>query len=160
MNSNSEELFSLFSRMVIEEYLMKKDMPETLDAFRREWVRPAEDVSFLTWYEVALKLQLPELISRGSDQISILENLVLALIQESSLKSRRQPEVVIKGLATMPRIQNIVASESFDFQENKKSGLNSPNTERKLAIKKALEEERDRTARPKSSDVSRRETAR
>ena len=96
-----------FSHMVIEEFLMNKNMTSTLAEFRREWDRPSDDVSIPSWYNVALKLQMPELVSfvgeNGNSQNSVLQNLVKALAQESSIRSRRPMELTTQGLVTMPR---------------------------------------------------------
>lgn len=56
-----------------------------------------QELSIISWYEVALKLHLPELINNGLKTASIIENIVGALIKESSLKSRRNPEITISG---------------------------------------------------------------
>ena len=57
----------------------------------------------MSWFEVALKLRLPELISQNSKDRSILENVVQALVRESSVRSRQTPEVILTGLAAMPK---------------------------------------------------------
>lgn len=56
-----------------------------------------------SWYEVALRLRLPELIEQNRKDDSVLGNLVAALIKESSVRNRRTAEVTISGLAVMPR---------------------------------------------------------
>lgn len=56
-----------------------------------------------SWYDVALKLRLPELIEQNRGEDSVLSNLVSALIKESSIRNRRAPEVTISGLAIMPK---------------------------------------------------------
>lgn len=52
---------------------------------------------------MALKLRLPELITQNSKDRSILENVVQALVRESSVRSRQPPEVILTGLAAMPK---------------------------------------------------------
>jgi hypothetical protein len=52
MNNVNDHLklsdLELFSLLAIEEFLMKKNVfPETLAAFRREWSRPPEVISYL-----------------------------------------------------------------------------------------------------------------
>lgn len=93
--------------MVIEEFLMNKNMSSTLREFRREWDRPSDDATIPSWYNVALKLQMPELVSfvgdNGTSQNSVLQNLVKALALESSIRSRRPMELTTLGLVTMPR---------------------------------------------------------
>lgn len=100
----------LFAFLAIEEFLMKKNMPETLSSFRQEWLsRPDEATSMMTWYDLALKLRLPDLIAQSNkgdaniDNISIVEHVVSALVKESSVRSRRAPEVIVNGLATLPQ---------------------------------------------------------
>lgn len=50
-----------------------------------------------------MKLRLPELVSECKKDGSVLENLVIALARESSIRNRRPTEVTISGLATMPK---------------------------------------------------------
>ena len=60
----------------------------------------------MSWYEIILRLKLPELMAHNSSfsrDRSILEHLVEALIRESSVRSRQAPEVVLTGLASAPR---------------------------------------------------------
>lgn len=61
----------------------------------------------MSWFEVALKLRLPELISQNSKDRSILENVVQALVRESSVRSRQPPEVILTGLAAMPKTSTL-----------------------------------------------------
>lgn len=67
----------------------------------------AQEMSLLSWYEVALKLHLPELINNGLKNATVIENLVSALVQESSVKSRRAPDVTVTGLATLPKSSSL-----------------------------------------------------
>jgi hypothetical protein len=41
-NSAMESIFENFCSMVVEEYLMKKNLTATLDTLRSEWQRPSE----------------------------------------------------------------------------------------------------------------------
>ncbi len=96
--------FDTFCHMVIEEYLMRKDMNFTLQAFRDEWKdRPEEDSTMISWYEVAMRLRLPEVIEEGSKDMSVLENMSNAICRESSVRARRNMDMTVKGLATMPK---------------------------------------------------------
>jgi hypothetical protein len=121
-----DETYEIFCFMVIEEFLMKKNMHDSLRSFRSEWKRPAEDVTLLSWYEVALKLRLPDLVGADSANKCVLSNLVHALVQESSIRSRRPAEVTVTGLASLPRITsvsntNAVAASrdsAFGYQAN------------------------------------------
>jgi hypothetical protein len=70
-----------------------------------------------------LKLRLPEIMASGSSDNSVLTNLVMALVQESSVRSRRPAEVTVSGLATLPRIASVPAAASakesaFAYQAN------------------------------------------
>lgn len=42
LSPSSDSTLETFAFMLVEEFLMKKDMHETLDVFRSEWKRPAE----------------------------------------------------------------------------------------------------------------------
>ncbi len=46
---------------------------------------------------------MPELVSECKKDGTVLENLVIALARESSIRNRRPTEVTISGLATMPK---------------------------------------------------------
>lgn len=48
-------------------------------------------------------MRLPELINQNSRDKPILENVVQALVRESSVRSRQTPEVILTGLAAMPK---------------------------------------------------------
>jgi hypothetical protein len=103
----SEEVLDNFCLMMLEEFLVKKKMHSTLDSFRNEWQsthqRPAEDVLLFSWYDVALRLRLPELLATNADpQRPVLDNLVRMLVRESALRNRRSEEVTVTGLAAVP----------------------------------------------------------
>jgi len=143
---STEEMFENFSYMVIEEFLKKKNMHNTLNEMRNEWDRPSEEQTLLSWYDVALKLRLPELIAlqvpvtgTGSSksttssglppQTPVLESLLYALIRESSVRNRRTVDVTLSGLAASFKSQKdqspVIPSEvledsiyeSDDYQE-------------------------------------------
>jgi len=103
--------FDNFCHLLIEDYLRRKNMQETLYHFREEWgdLRPPEDESILSWYEIAMKLRLPEIINEGSGHLSVIENLTGALIRESSLRARRGVEVTVQGLCDMPKVRPLPA---------------------------------------------------
>lgn len=88
---------------------MRKGLQGTLSVFRQEWARPSEDHTMVSWYETALKLRLPELVQQGSAELTVMENLVMALLREASIKSRRAPDVLVAGLATLPRPRSLPA---------------------------------------------------
>lgn len=102
----------VFCFMVFEEFLMRKGLESTLAEFREEWGRPPEETTLVSWYETALKLRLPELVSSGLADATVMENLVWALLRESSIKTRRAPEVTVAGLATLPRQKSLPALET------------------------------------------------
>lgn len=111
-----------FSFMAIEEFFKKKNMPQTLAAMRTEWNRPGEvrnihlylklsiyliyfgcsislkEEVMISWYDVALKLRLPELLTDSPKHLSIVENLIKALVREASLKTRRTEQNTLSGL--------------------------------------------------------------
>ena len=113
MNRNSgfgmlqDAHFDTFCHLLVEDYLRKKNMQETLYHFRDEWgtSRPNEDDIIMSWYEVAMKLRMPEIIQAGSESMSVMENLTLALVTESSLRARRGVEVTVQGLCDMPKMK-------------------------------------------------------
>ena len=92
----------VFCHLVVEEFLMANKMHATLNSFRSEWERPDENIAIPSWYNVALKLQMPELVSRDTQKTTVLENVINALTKESSIRSRRPIEVVASAL-TMPK---------------------------------------------------------
>lgn len=75
----------------------------------------------MSWYEIILRLKLPELMAHNSSfsrDRSILEHLVEALIRESSVRSRQAPEVVLTGLASAPRTATLLpqlAEHNYDY---------------------------------------------
>ena len=93
---------NVFCHLVVEEFLMGNKMHTTLNAFRKEWDRPNNTIAIPSWYNVALKLQMPELISKDNKTTTVLENMIHALTKESSIRSRRPIEVIAHAL-TMPK---------------------------------------------------------
>lgn len=98
-----DEIIDNFCHMVFEEFLIKRQLTQTLQSFREEWKRPQESTVLYSWYDIALKLRLPELLAQSKKDGTVLENLVLALARESSIRNRRPTEVTVSGLATMPK---------------------------------------------------------
>lgn len=87
----------------------------------------------MSWYEIILRLKLPELMAHNSSfsrDRSILEHLVEALIRESSVRSRQAPEVVLTGLASAPRsaatLLPQLAEHNYDYHT--KIAVNSAST--------------------------------
>jgi hypothetical protein len=62
-----------------------------------------QDAVLFSWYDIALRLRLPELIEQHRKDDSVLINLVSALIKESSIRNRRPEEVTVSGLAVLPK---------------------------------------------------------
>ncbi len=58
----------------------------------------------LNWYDLALKLHLQDLPPNCYYDAPVVENIVKFLCSESSIRSRRKQEVVVRGLATVPRV--------------------------------------------------------
>ena len=100
------EDLDIFCHLVIEQFLLEKNLFATLRSFRSEWDRPDDTVTMPTWYNVALKLQMPELISSDDNNNfpTVLESAINALAQESSKRTRRPMDVVARGLVSMPRV--------------------------------------------------------
>jgi hypothetical protein len=97
-----EEHFNNFCHMMIEEFLMQKGMQNTLQEFRKEWERPEENMSLLSWYEMALKLHLPEIASRAKYG-TVLENVSWEMMSDASMRMRKSPEVIVSGMAMVPK---------------------------------------------------------
>lgn len=69
----------------------------------------------MSWYDIVLRLKLPDLLNQqqrsSTAKATIMENLVLALMRESSVRNRQEVAVVASGLAAVPSRQ---ALPSFD----------------------------------------------
>ena len=100
--ATTHDEMNIFCHLVVEEFLMANQMHTTLNAFRTEWERPDETIAIPSWYNVALKLQMPELISKDTKSSTVLENMINALTKESSIRSRRPIEVIAHALM-MPK---------------------------------------------------------
>ena len=100
------EQLEKFCFMMVEEFLIRKKMTKSLEAFREEWNGKEDDTNILTWYEVALKLHLVDIMKASQRQSpSVLESLAETLIKDSSIRMRQHPEVFTKGLASFPRMK-------------------------------------------------------
>ena len=66
-------------------------------------------------------------MSQGARDASVLENLVEALINESSVRNRRNPELTVSGLAAMPRVSSL---PSVNTTEDAKISLSPKNPAR------------------------------
>jgi len=133
-NNNNIEInqaMDVFTTMVIEEFLMQKGMKSTLNEFRNEYKRPEEDITMISWYEIALKLRLPDMleIHKGT----VLESIIAALLRESSIRSRRSLEIVSTGLvaqaksSSLPPIIDGNISQEFIMSS---SGIRSPQSKK------------------------------
>jgi hypothetical protein len=98
-----EDPMETFCYMMVEEFLMRKKMTDTLSQFRNEWIRPDEEAATFSWYEVCMKLRLPDILDSAPSKSTVLENVATTLIKESSLRMRAPMDVVVKGLAKMPK---------------------------------------------------------
>lgn len=87
---------------------MQKGMHNTLEEFRKEWDRPDENVTLLSWYEMALKLHLPEIASRAKYN-SVLENVSWEMMSDAAMRMRKTPEVVVSGMAMVPKVPRLPA---------------------------------------------------
>ena len=109
MSSDTIPGFETFCHLVVEDYLRKKQMHNTLRQFKEEWseTRPSEDQAMLSWYDISMKLRLPDIIDINGDNpnSSVVENISLALMREASLRARMSIGVVAQGLATLPKVK-------------------------------------------------------
>lgn len=62
--------------------------------------------SNISWMNIALKLHLPDLAKSSPDK-SITEHITTLLIRNASTRMRTEPEVIVTGLAEIPRIKTI-----------------------------------------------------
>lgn len=104
-----------------------------------------------SWYEIALKLRLPNIVE--TDDKTVLESLLRTLVQESSLKTRRPPEVVMSGLVTLSKsvsLPLVTNTTCFDFQVNAENCVFTPGPQKQqkpLSVKPRAEEQL-KTTRP------------
>jgi hypothetical protein len=109
MTLTVSELLENFCFMVVEEFLIQKSLISTLNEFRSEWKRPSDEVAIVSWYEVALKLHLPDILNKNNNTGCVIENVVLALIRESSVRTRRNQDAILNGLNTLPKVNSLPA---------------------------------------------------
>lgn len=62
-----------------------------------------QSTATLNWYDLLLKLHMSDLPSNCSHGDPVLENIVKYLISESSVRMRKPQEVIVRGLATVPK---------------------------------------------------------
>jgi hypothetical protein len=106
-----------FCAMLIEEFLMRNGMKDTLSALRSEWARPEdEDSLMLSWQQICLKLRMDSVsdVSRGR---TLLENIVHTLIDDAASRTRQKASVLVDGLATLPRVRATAAPAADDTAE-------------------------------------------
>ena len=96
-----------FCFMMIEDFLMRKGLEDTLSSFRSEWARPGESNMTFSWYEVCMKLRLHEILEKSPERETVLENLATTLTTEASLRMRAPRDVVVSGLAAMPTVKPV-----------------------------------------------------
>jgi hypothetical protein len=118
----TEDGFSSFCFMVLEEFMMKKGLTKTLDAFRSEYSIKDQVIIYysqniiicgkyfsqqasatMNWYDLILKLHMSDLPPNCSHGDPVLENIVKYLISESSVRMRKPQEVIVRGLASVPK---------------------------------------------------------
>jgi hypothetical protein len=106
-----------FCAMLIEEFLMRNGMKDTLSALRSEWARPEdEDSLMLSWQQICLKLRMDSVsdVSRGR---TLLENVVQTLIEDAASRTRQKASVLVDGLATLPRVRSTAIPALDDTSE-------------------------------------------
>lgn len=64
--------------------------------------------------------------SEVAKEHSVLENLVQALIHESSVRNRRNPELTVSGLAAMPKASTLPSVNNSNSDESRLNPLPSP----------------------------------
>mmetsp|Transcript_17813 Transcript_17813/g.29774 ORF Transcript_17813/g.29774 Transcript_17813/m.29774 type:complete len:379 (-) Transcript_17813:219-1355(-) len=112
----------LFCHLMVEEFLMKKGMSGTLDAFREEWkTKPDEMAVGLNWIDVSLKLHLPD-VMKAAPNNSVIENVTSQLLGDASTRMRKPKEILLKGLAENPR----QSSTSSLYEKTDTTSLESP----------------------------------
>jgi len=65
-------------------------------------------MTLLSWYEMALKLHLPEISSRAK-YTSVLENVSWEMMSDASMRMRKTPEVIVSGMAMVPKVPKLPA---------------------------------------------------
>jgi hypothetical protein len=121
--------------MLIEDFLMRKNLSGTLDAFRSEWQRPGESSTTFSWYEVCMKLRLHEILDKAPARETVLENLATTLTTEASLRMRAPMEVAVAGLATMPVTKPLPGTiAAFDKLEDESFARSQISKEESLGL--------------------------
>lgn len=109
--------------------------------------------SHLSWYEIALKMRLPEMIEQNQHP-TIVENMTHALLQESSLRARQPVEVLATGLAETSKMRTLPLLESqaskHEEMEKTKSFEQKPESSR-LHSSVSLPRARSKPQRQESS---------
>lgn len=127
-------LFESFSKMLIEEYLMNKGYKSTLDEFRKE--SNDEPLSkndalnnLITWYELAMKLHLPDILAVGKKDNSVLENILHALLRESSIRSRRNIDTTLSKVLNTPKntMLQYTNNDLYNNNDSDNNGINNTN---------------------------------
>lgn len=70
--------------------------------------------------DISLKLHLPEL-SKSETNKSVMEHMTNALVRDASLRIRREPEVIVTGLAERPRTTPLPPLSTFSNDEESES---------------------------------------
>ena len=163
MNNNNNDninhfmnnpLFETFSKMLIEEYLMNKGLKSTLDEFRKESNNESSPKNgsndalnnVITWYELAMKLHLPDILAVGKKDNSVLENILHALLRESSIRSRRNIDTTLnKVLNTLPKNTILPYSNNdlYNNDNNDNNGLNNNKSSKSLKLKNDNKDDED-----------------
>lgn len=109
---------SLFCHLMVEEFLMKKGMSNTLEAFREDWKnKPDETTVGLNWIDVSLKLHLPDLMKESPEK-SVIEHVTTHLLGDASARMRKPKEILLKGLAENPRNPSTHSLPSLDKRDS------------------------------------------
>jgi hypothetical protein len=103
--------------------------------------------------DIALKLHLPEMMKSQNDENSatnktVMEHMTTALLRDASLRIRREPEIVLSGLAERPRTTPLPPLNTFEDDRNE--------TERfeKLSLLEEREQQTNRKLRLKAATMA------
>lgn len=138
MDKIGKEKLEVFSYMIIEEFLMKKDMHDTLQQFRNEWSssKPSESESLLSWYETCIKLRIQEFDLNtekiNNSRLSVLESCLNELITTSAYRSRRSKEELIDKL--IPKVDKSINDQHLKTTLHQNNNL--PNISNRISLKK------------------------
>lgn len=83
--------------------------------------------SNLSWMDLALKLHLPEMIQNQTvenmkNNKTVMEHMTEALLRDASLRIRREPEIVLSGLAERPRTTPLPPLNPFEDDDRATEG--------------------------------------